>query len=157
MKRRNLFDAFFTIVVLSLVGGTLYTTQGCAGAPKSKQQFEQMSEEDFQNWLTRVALWSELAATQVVRDHPDQAEKIKFYAAALDGLGAHPDPLVYAAKKAGLDSTLATVLVLEAKALLNARGGMPEGDRFIELLRTVAAGVRAGVEHAANPTTTGKL
>lgn len=149
MIRRNVFEAFFTLVVLSLVGGALYTTQGCAGAPKSKQQFVEMSDEDFQEWLTRVSLWSELAAVQVARKRPEDAAKIERYAAVLDGLGAHPDPLVYAAEQAGLDSALATVLVLEAKALLGARGVLPEGDRFMELLHAVAAGVRAGVTSAA--------
>ena len=123
----------------------LGAVMSCAGAPKSPQQFEEMSEEDFQAWLTRVSVWAQLAADQVAREHPEDAAKIVAFSDIVVTLAGEPDPLNAAASQAGLGSPIVAVLVLEAKALLNARGALPS-DRTEELLEAVARGVRLGAE-----------
>ena len=125
--------------------GAVLALTSCAGAPKDTQQFEQMDEADFQDWLTRVTVWSQLAADQVVRRDPDSAPKVVAFCDLVTTLGSDPDPLGAAASQAGLGSPIVAVLVLEAKALLNARGALP-GGRTQEFLRAVAAGARLGAQ-----------
>lgn len=129
--------------VLSAVLVGLLAAMACQGAPRTPQQFEEMSEEDFEDWLTRVHVWARIAGDQVARAHPEDVLKILSFCDILATMAGNTDPLSEAASQAGLSSPIVAVLVLEAKALLNARGGLPEG-RTQELLRTVADGARAG-------------
>lgn len=153
MNRKSAFEALFALIVLALFGGTLSLGTGaCVGAPKSKQQFEQMDEGDFQDWLTRVTLYCEIAANQVVRKHPERTEKLKDYADVLVTLASSQDPLGDAAQMVGLDEPIVFIVVLEGKALLNARGGLPGGTRTMELLHAIATGVRSGVQPVAATT-----
>lgn len=116
----------------------------CTSAPKSVEQFEEMDDAAFADWLTRVRLWAHVAASQILTHKPEDAEKVLMYASLIEGLSDSEDPLAQAADVAALDSPLVAILVLEAKALLNARGGLPGGPRTSQLLHAVAEGVRAG-------------
>lgn len=141
-ERNKVWTWAVIAAVLLCLGAVL---SSCAGAPKSPQQFEEMSEEDFQAWLTRVSVWAQLAADQVARSHPEDVERILLYASLVETLPGDPDPLGHAAGVAGLTSPIVAVLVLEARALLDAKGALPEG-RVSEFLEAVARGVRLGAE-----------
>jgi hypothetical protein len=136
---------FWAMVVGLLVFALVVASGGCAGVPRTPQQMEEMSEPEFDDLLVRVQLWSQLAADQVTRKHPEAVEKILMYASLVEGLAKSDDPLGQAAGIAGLADPLAAILVLEGKALLNARGGLPGGERTVALLGAVAAGIRQGV------------
>lgn len=138
--------AFVILVVTMLMAFGAF--QGCVtpgGKFATPQAIKEMSDEDFENYLERVGAWAAVAGQAAVRQGAD-AEKVAAYCAALEAI-SDPDggSLMAAAAQAGLDSPLAQLLVMEAQALLDARGGLPGGPRGKALIHKVAFSVRYGV------------
>lgn len=134
------------VTALGLLGLGFFTscttTSGKFATPKA---IAEMSDEDFDGYLERVAAWASVAGQMAVRQGADP-EKVTTYCLALEAI-SDPDggSLLAAAVQAGLDSPLAQLLVIEAQALLDARGGLPGGPRGKALLHAVAHSVRYGV------------
>lgn len=129
-----------------------FAVSGCSvlrTAPQSVEQLETMDDGQWQSWLTRVEAWARAAGYTAVKQGAP-AGKIQRYVAEL---GAITDPsgdlLTNAAKAAGLDEPIVALLVIEAQALLDARGGLPGGLRGLEFLHRVAAAVALGASNAA--------
>ena len=127
----------------------------CAGAPHSVAQLEQMDEAEYHAWLDRVAAWSTAAGATVAINAPGDVANVDTFAAAIAAAAGGPfDPklLVTASKAVPWASPLIAPLILEGQALLDARGGLPGGERGAEVLRTIATALRTGLA-AAGPAT----
>lgn len=144
ITERNRSFVWGLIAALILLMAVL-STVACVGAPRSAEQFQEMPQEKYDAWLVRVGAWARVAAAQVAHDSPGSVENVREYAGLVRTLAGSEDPLGDAASQAGLVSPLIDLLVLEAKALLDARGGLPGGARLVQFLDAVAGGVEAGL------------
>lgn len=143
-------------IVIFIVAGLLAALavsiggSSCAGAPKNLDQLASMEEADWKAYLIRVNAWSEAAGYSVVKAKPEEYEHIVAYSemlatASADGVA---DPVSEAATKIAWATPMAKLVLLEGKALLDARGGLPAGQRGLALLHAIASGVRSGAEDA---------
>lgn len=138
------FAACVAIGAVALTGCT--TPSGKVVTP---QAIAEMTDEDFERYCERVGLWAQLAGQAAVKQGAGP-DKIFLYADAIEAV-ADPsaDTLSAVAAQAGLDSLVAQLLLVEAEALLRARGGLPEGPRGLQLLAAVASGARLGAAAGA--------
>jgi len=150
-------SAWFTRIIATvafaalafLIVALVSSLSGCVGAPKSVQQVETMGEDEFEAWARRVEAWAGVAGYTAVKQGAD-AEKVMVFCGALSAVtDTTGDPLGAAASLAGLDEPIVALLVLEAQALLDARGGLPGGSRGLDLLHRIAGAVAHGAAKAA--------
>lgn len=138
------FAACVAIGAVALTGCT--TPSGRVVTP---QAIAEMTDEEFVEYGERVGLWAQLGGRAAVKQGADP-DKIVAYASAIEAV-AEPsaDTLSAVAAQAGLDSIVAQLLLVEAEALLRARGGLPSGGRGLALLKHIAAGARLGAAAGA--------
>lgn len=148
MKRHWPVRILATMFLLAVLAAAIFLPIGCVtpgGKVVTPQAIKEMSEDHFAAYLERVGAWAAAAGQMAVRQGADP-ERVSAYCLALEAIA---DPgsgsLAAAAAQAGLDSPLAQLLVMEAQALLDARGGLPGGARGLALLAKVASSVRYGV------------
>jgi hypothetical protein len=143
-------------IVIFLIAALLATLAvsvsgaSCVGAPKSLDQLATMEEPQWQAYLTRVKAWSEAAGYTVVKAQPDEYEHVVAYSEMLAEATASADSdfVATSADKIAWVTPMAKLVLLEGQALLDARGGLPAGQRGLALLHAIASGVRAGAEDA---------
>lgn len=140
--------AIFLIAGLLAVLAVSISGTSCTGAPKNLDQLASMEEADWQAYLTRVSAWSEAAGYSVVKSKPEEYEHIVAYSEMLATASSEGDPVSEAATKIAWATPMAKLVLLEGKALLDARGGLPAGQRGLALLHAIASGVRHGAEDA---------
>lgn len=138
------------LVACAAIGAVALT--GCttpSGRPITPQAIAEMSDEEFEQYSERVGLWAQLAGRAAVKQGADVG-KIIAYATALEAVtDPSADTLAAVAAQGGRDSLVAQLLLLEAEALLNARGGIPSGGRGLTLLKHIAEGARLGAAAGA--------
>ena len=150
-QRRRIWPYALAVLIgiAALLCAPLFVS--CAGAPHSAQQLEQMDEAEYHAWLDRVAAWSTAAGATVALNAPGDAANVDAFAAAIVAAAGGPlDPhvLVTASHAVPWASPLIAPLILEGQALLDARGGLPGGERGAEVLRTIATALRTGLAAA---------
>jgi hypothetical protein len=148
-KRTERIVIFLVAGLLAVLAVSISGTS-CAGAPKNLDQMASMEESDWQAYLLRVGAWSEAAGYSVVKAKPEEYDHIVAYSDLLASASAEgpADPISDAATKIAWATPMAKLVLLEGKALLDARGGLPAGQRGLALLHAIASGVRAGAEDA---------
>jgi hypothetical protein len=110
-----------------------------------------MTDAEWDNYLNRVSVWSEAAGYTIVKERPEDFDKVIQFTVALATLTAAPgsDPMHEAAGKVEWPSPVSKLVLMEIRSLLDARGGFPAGERGQELIFTVASGVQTGALDAA--------
>lgn len=147
-RNRNLVWLVIAAVLAALIG--LSMLNGCAGAPRSVEQLEQMDQAAYDKWLLRVRVWAQAAAWSYVDGDADKAMQARDAAAVVRVATGDAIDLLGLLERAGIDGPLAAVLAVEATALIDARGGWPTGERLTALLDTIAAGIEAGAAESVN-------
>lgn len=136
-----------TLILAALGFFLVATMAGCSvirDAPRGLAELETMPQEDFDNWRGALDTWAEAIAEEAVKQGAD-ASKITAFATELASTSdASGDPLGSAAASAGLDSTLMRLLVIEVRARLRASGGLPVGERGLDILHGIATAVTVG-------------
>jgi len=154
MKHRT-FTNLSLAVVWSIAGTLLVlafsSAQGCAGAPRTVEQISTMTDSEWQAYLNRVSVWSEAAGYTIVKERPEDFERVVLFSTVLASLTAAPgsDPMHDAAEQVVWPSPMSKLVLMEIRSLLDARGGIPAGERGQELIYTIAQGVQTGALDAA--------
>jgi hypothetical protein len=142
-KQRNwLARLCWSFLLIACVGAL----SGCVsrGRVVTPQSIASMTDEEFGDYLGRVGLWAQLGAAAAVKQGADP-DKIVAYANALELVtDPGPDTLSSVAASSGLDSLVVQLVLVEANALLEARGGLPAGSRGVSLLAHVAVSAKLG-------------
>ncbi len=125
--------------------------QGCVGAPRSLEQVEAMDQAQWEAYLRRVSAWSEVAGYTIVHERPEDFQRVVEFTTILVSLTGDlgSDPIAASAEKVQWGSPLSKLVLIEIQGLLEARGGIPGGERGLELLLTIASGVQDGAMDAA--------
>lgn len=145
-----------SLAVVWSIAGTLLvlafsSAQGCAGAPRTVEQISTMTDAEWEAYLSRVSVWSEAAGYTVVKERPEDFDRVVLFSTILASITAAPgsDPLNDAADQVQWPSPVSKLVLMEIRSLLEARGGIPAGERGQALLYTIAQGVQTGALSAA--------
>lgn len=154
MKPRT-FTTLSLAVVWSIAGTLLVlafsSAPGCAGAPHTVEQISTMTDAEWEAYLNRVSVWSEAAGYTIVKERPEDFDRVVLFSTVLASLTAAPgsDPLGSAADQVQWPSPVSKLVLMEIRSLLDARGGFPAGERGQALLFAIAEGVQTGALDAA--------
>lgn len=133
----------------SMFLGACVTTQDGTRRPPTPTELAAMDEPQWQGYLRRVEAWAAAAGYTAVEQGADVDGVLEFAQLLSDVTDPAQLTLAPLAERAGLSGPVAALLALEAQALLDARGGLPSGDRGKEFLHRAATAFVAGAAQAS--------
>lgn len=125
-------------LALAMFAGALLPS--CVGAPKSVQEFVEMSDEEFTAWTARVAAHADVASTIALKEDPNARKDLERLCAIVEGdtLTLHADDWL---------GPFVPLLMLEIDAMLRQHGGVPAGTwRMVQVFEALKAGVRQALD-----------
>lgn len=133
----------------ALVIAALLMLPGCASAPRSVQQIEQMDAPQFEAWLLDVSEIGQDVGVTVAVEFPEDVDEARKVCGQLDQAAAgeiSATTIQQIIRAAGWKSPHVQAVLMIAAMRLNRRGGLPGGARGAQVLHAIATSVREGLD-----------